>query len=179
MAEAPLTRAECLEAATQFVSIALDYSLCPILSTSHARAIWQSKIETDTLANVNNVAVRGRRNILGGLSAFAVKVEIDPVYRTPITQTRCFQFLNSLGTMRFEAGTTASFLFKFDEFVSVSEGAERFYAEPLKGATLVCESGVVGFGVLNDAWGRSVRVTCVGGEPLNVRQVPVLVEALK
>jgi hypothetical protein len=179
MTEAPLTRAECLQSTKRFVSIGLDYALVPILSASHASTIWQSKVETDTLADVFNVSVRGRRNVLGGLSAFAIKVELDPIYRTPVVETPVYGFLNDLGTMRFDAGTSVSFLFRCDEFVSISESAERIYAEPLKSATLVCESGFTGFGVLNDAFGRSHRVTCHGDEPLKVRQVPALIDALK
>jgi len=169
----------CMKAARRFVRLGLDYALVPILSTSHATTIFQSKVETDTLADVYNVSVRGRRNVLGGLNAFAIRVELDPIYRTPVMETPVYGFLNSLGTMRFDAGTSVSFLFRLDEFMSVSESPERIYAEPLKGATLLCESGVIGFGVLNDAFGRSHRVTCVGDEPLNVRQVPTLVDALK
>jgi hypothetical protein len=179
MTEEPLTRAGCLQAAKRFVSIGLDYALVPILSTSHASTIWQSKVETDTLAEVFNVSIRGQRNVLGGLSAFAIRVELDPIYRTAVVETSVYGFLNSFGTMRFDAGTSVSFLFRCDEFVSVRESAERIFPDPLKSATLVCESGITGFGVLNDAFGRSHRVTCHGDEPLDVRQVPALVDALK
>jgi hypothetical protein len=179
MQEPPLTRLECLESAKRLVSLGLDYAFVPIFSTSHASTLWQSKVETDVLSDVCNVAVRGRRNALGGLSAFALRVELDPIYRTPIMETPVYGFLNSLRTMRFDARTSASFLLRCDEWVSISESAERIYAEPLKGATLVSESGISAFGVLNDAYGRSVRVTCHGDELLNVRQVPALVDALK
>jgi hypothetical protein len=81
--------------------------------------------------------------------------------------------------MRFDAGTSVSFLFRCDEFTSISESGERIFPEPLTGATLTCESGITGYGVLNDAFGRSRYVTCLGDEPLNVRKVPALVDALK
>jgi hypothetical protein len=176
----PLTRTDCFEAAKRFALLGLDYSLVPLLSTSHAGAVWHSKCEMVAgPSDIGNIAIRGRRNVFGNLSAFAIRLEgIDPITWQPATESPAYTLLDSFGTLKIDAGTDVSFVFACDEFVLVNESAEPLYAHPLKGARLIVEQGVTAFGVLNDAYGRSVSIKCDGDEPLNVRELPALADAL-
>jgi hypothetical protein len=184
MTEAPLTRAECLAACKRFVGLGLQYSLQPVLSSPYSGATWCSKVEVDTdqLSDMYNVGVRGGESPGGSLTAFGIRVEDDYNMQIPLRDLPVYKFLRDFGTLRFEAGSVATFVFKCDRFCSISETQdyrERIYPEPLKGATIVSETGWVGWGVMYDERGRSAVVTCEGAEPLNVRAFPVLVDALR
>jgi hypothetical protein len=163
--------------------LGLQFALLPILSTPHASTTYRSKVEVETevLNDVFNVGVRGGQNPDGSLTAFGVRVEEDYNFQIPLHEMPVYGWLRDIGTLCFEAGNTAVFVFKIDPFISVSETRdyrERVYSEPLKGATLVYETGWLGYGVMHDARGRSASVTYEGAEPLNVRDFPVLMDAL-
>lgn len=175
------TRNEVLDACQRFVSLRLAYTLVPVCSTPHAGAIWEERFRPTYPHDVFNVGVRGGTNNDGTLNAFAIHCGPDLSYQTPLRDTEAYHFLRGLGdTLRFEAGEWATFVFKCDRFCSISEHLtnECAYAQPLRGTRLVYESGFVGYGVVNDAYGRSSRVTS-DGELRSVREFPSLVEALK
>jgi hypothetical protein len=183
MNEAPLSRVECLAACKRFVGWGLEFTLLPVLSTPHASAVWHSKVEVETevLNDVFNVGVRPGKNPDGSFTAFGIKIVDDSNYQIPLRQTSAYRFLNDLSTLRFEDGSSAVFVFSIDKYTSVSEHydyREPIYLQPLKNALLVSQSGWTGWGVCNNH-GRSSRVTCHGDEPLDVRKVPALVDALK
>jgi hypothetical protein len=162
----------------------MQFALLPILGTPHASTTYQSKVEVETeiLNDVFNVAVRGGHNPDGSLTMFGLRVEDDYNMQIPHHQMPVYGFLRDIGTLCFEASNTAVFVFKLDRFISVSETRdyrERIFPSPLTGATLVYETGWVGWGVMYDERGRSARVTCEGAEPLNVRDFPVLMDALR
>lgn len=184
MKEQLLTRAECLGACKRFVGLGLQYSLQPVLSSPYSGTTWRSKVEveTDQLSDMYNVGVRGGESPGGSLTAFGIRVEDDDNMQIPVRDLPVYQFLRGFGTLHFEASSVATFVFKCDRFISISEHRdyrERIFPSPLTGATLVYETGWVGWGVMYDARGRSASVTCEGAEPLNVRDFPVLMDALR
>jgi hypothetical protein len=182
MKEQLLTCAECLAACKRFVRLGLQYSLQPVLSSPYSGTTWCSKVETETLTDISNIGVRGGQNPDGSLTMFGVRVEEDYNLQMPLHEMPVYGYLRDIGTLCFEAGNTAVFVFKLDRFISVSETRdyrERLYPAPLKGATLVSETGWVGWGMMYDARERSARVTCNEAEPLNVREFPVVLDALK
>jgi hypothetical protein len=185
MNEAPLSRVECLAACKRFVEWGLQFALLSILGSPHASTAYRSKVEVETeiLNDVFNVAVRGGQNPDGSLTMFGVRVEEDYNLQVPLHEMPVYGFLRGIGTLCFEVGNnTAVFVLKCDPFINISEHRdyrERIYPSPLTGATLVSETGWVGWGVMYDARGRSARVTCNEAEPLNVRDFPVVLDALK
>jgi hypothetical protein len=184
MKEQLLTRAECLGACKRFVGLGFQYSLQPILSSPHSGATWRSKVEveTDQLNDMCNVGVRGGESPGGSLTAFGIRVEDDHNMQIPLREMPVYRFLRDFGTLTFEASSVATFVFKCDRFISISEHRdyrERIFPSPLTGATLVYETGWVGWGVMHDERGRSATVTCEGAVPLNVRGLPILMDALR
>ncbi len=184
MKEQLLTRAECLGACKRFVGLGLQYSLQPVLSSPYSGTTWRSKVEveTDQLCDMYNVGVRGGESPGGSLTAFGIRVEDDENMQIPLRDLPVYQFLRGFGTLHFEASSVATFVFRCDRFISISEHRdyrERICPSPLTGATLVYETGWVGWGVMYDARGRSASVTCEGAEPLNVRHSPGLMDALR
>jgi len=175
------TRADCIATCKRFVSLGLEYVLLPIYSSPHSSTTWwQSKVEVDQTNAIYNIGVRGGQNGLGGFTAFAIRVEEDLNFQKPLHEVPAYQFLRDLGTLRFEAGNMACFVFKCDRFVTISEHRdkrERIYSEPLKDAQLVSESGWLGAGTTRGSYGRSVRVTSEG-ELCDFRKFPALVDAL-
>jgi hypothetical protein len=178
-----LSRAETLAAMKRFVGLGLDVATVPVLSTSHAGQVWQNKVETDSLADFANVCVRPRPDAMGAFTAFGIRVAPDPYAPTPLEDVPAFQFLNDFDTLRFEAGDAeVVFAFACDAFVTVTEGLEyhdRVFAQPLKGARFVTATGWCGYGMTFDNSGRSVMVSCQGDKLANVRDLPVLIDALK
>lgn len=178
-----LSKASCLAAAKRFTSLGLDYALVPVLSSSHSSAIWQSRVETDSLADLSNVCVRPRKDATGVFTAFGIRVAPDPYAPMPLEDLTAYPFLHDLDTMRFEAGDAeVVFAFSCDPFFIVNEGvqySDRIYAGPLAGAQLVNRSGWIGDGVSFDRNGRTVRVTAKGDHLANVRAFPELIDALK
>lgn len=179
----PITRIESLDAAKKFCNLGLDFTWLPLLSTPHACAIWTSRVERNlhTLNDAYNVGVRGRRDECGAFTAFAVTLQDEPNYGIRMHETAAYRLLSGIPTLRFEAGSTASFVFRCDKHITVSEhgaSGEPILCQPLKGARLALESGWLAFGAVHN-YGRYCQVTCEGDKIANVREFPVLLDALK
>jgi hypothetical protein len=181
-AEAPLTRAECLAAIKRFVGLGFQYALLPVLSTSSTNNLWHSKAEIEQLGDIYNVAVRPGQAPDGRfISSFGIRVEDDYNFQVPLRDMPVYNFLRDFGTLQFEAGSVATFVFKSDRLIEINEHTdcrERIFPERLHGAQLVTSRGWLGWGVCNDSRGRSCRIACTG-EPLDIRRLPLLMDSLR
>jgi len=132
---------------------------------------WRSPMTLTTLGHFIGACNLGARTN----SLFAITVW-DSCNANPPQDLAAYKELLTYPTLRLQAARTATFVYKHD-FLFVSEGKVDS-GGPLSGCEILCESGILAFGLVREDGGMPVRVERFGSRIATVHEHPSLQQLL-